>query len=76
MHKQICTYFTASQILIKSTEPKESLKIRGGGGNSNVGGIICPTPSEIGLTDLSNSGALNDRLPKPLPKARVFQPLA
>ena len=48
-------YFTTSQILIKSTEPKESLKIQGGGTNSNVVGIICPPPVEIGLTDLSNA---------------------
>ena len=61
MHKQICT-FTTSQILIKSTEPKESLKIGGGGANSNVGGIICtPSPPvEIGLIDLSKLGDTMD----------------
>ena len=54
-------YFTTSQILIKSTEPKESLKIRGGGTNINVVGIISPLPPvEIGLTDLSNAGDTMD----------------
>ena len=52
-------YFTTSQILIKSTEPKEILKIRGGGTNINVVGIICPMV-EIGLTDLSNAGDAMD----------------
>ena len=51
-------YFTTSQILIKSTEPKESLTIRGGGGNSNVGGhhLHALPPDEIGLIDLLNLG--------------------
>ena len=73
MHKQICTL----QLVKSLSEPKESLKIRGGGVNSNVVGIICPPSVEIGLTDLPKSrdgttGTTRDDTPASLCAKKYF----